>query len=105
MRTPSVLPQRLNASTEQIIPEAMHQLDEINNLGPLLPPLHAKLALADPLPAPMRDLPPGDLDFIQLALGHKTVRGILDHYAGTDFEGFIHRKSLLARRYLVVTGN
>jgi pSer/pThr/pTyr-binding forkhead associated (FHA) protein len=99
------VPQTIKESTEQILLEAMQQLDEINNLGPQLPPLHAELAIADPLPAPMRDLAPGDLDFIQLALRHKTVRGILDHYSGTDFDGYIHIKSLLARRYLIVTGN
>jgi hypothetical protein len=99
------IPHTIHESTEHVLLEAMQQLDEINNLGPQLPPLHAELAIADPLPAPMRDLAPGDLDFIQLALRYKTVHGILDHYAGTDFEGYIHIKSLLARRYLVVSGN
>ena len=92
----------IDESTEHLLLEAMHQLDELNNLGPQLPPLHAELVLAHPLPAPMRDLAPGDLDFIQLALRHKTVRGILDHFSGTDFEGYVHLKGLIARRYLTV---
>jgi hypothetical protein len=95
-------PHTIDESTDHVLLEAMHQLDELNNLGPQLPSLHAELAIANPLPAPMRDLAPGDLDFIQLALRHKTVHGILDHYAGTDFEGYVHLKGLLARRYLIV---
>jgi hypothetical protein len=98
-----LVPLTIGRATDHLLLEAMQQLDEINNLGPQLPPLHAELALAEPLPAPMRTLAPGDLDFIQLALRHKTVRGILDHYAGTDFEGYIHLKGLLARRFLIVT--
>jgi hypothetical protein len=101
--TDKLVPKTIDRSTDHLLLEAMQQLDEINNLGPQLPPLHAELALAEPLPAPMRTLAPGDLDFIQLALRYKTVRGILDHYAGTDFEGYIHLKGLLARRFLIVT--
>jgi len=94
--------QTINDSTDHLLLEAMHQFDELNNLGPQLPPLHAELVLAERLPAPMRDLAPGDLDFIQLVLRHKTVRGILDHFPGTDFEGYVHLKGLIARRYLIV---
>jgi hypothetical protein len=96
------IPHTIQDSTDQLLLEAMHQLDEINNLGPDLPPLHAEIVLANPLPAPMRDLTPGDLDFLQLVLRYRLVRAILDHFTGTDFEAYLHLKSLLARRYLTV---
>ncbi len=96
------IPYTIQDSTDQILLEAMHQLDELNNLGPDLPPLHAEVVLANPLPAPMRDLTPGDLDFLQLVLRYRVVRAILDHFTGTDFEAYLHLKSLLARRYLEV---
>ena len=97
------LPKSIVETNDFLLLESMHQLDEINNLGPQLPPLHAETVLANPLPAPLRDLAPGDLDFIQLALRHKNVRTILDHYAGSDFEGYTYLKSLIGRNYLTVS--
>jgi hypothetical protein len=93
----------ITETNEFLLLEAMHQIDEIINLGPDLPPLHAVVSLANPLPAALRGLPPGDLDFIQLVLRHKTVGAILDHFAGTDFEGYTYLKSLLGRKFLVVS--
>jgi hypothetical protein len=94
----------ITENVEYLLLEAMHQLDEINNLGTDLPPLCAEVALTNPLPAPLRTLSPGDLDFIQLVLRHKLVSAILDHYAGSDFEAYTYLKSLIGRKYLVVTG-
>lgn len=100
--TSDMLTKTIVETNDFLLLESMHQLDEINNLGPQLPPLHAETVLANPLPAPLRDLAPGDLDFIQLALRHKSVRSILDHYAGSDFEGYTYLKSLIGRHYLTV---
>jgi hypothetical protein len=96
-------PIRINESTDHLLLEAMHELDEINNLGPDLPSLHAEVEVAPTLPAPLKELAPGDLDFIQLAMRHKLVRDILDHYTGNDFEGYTYLKSLIGRGFLVVT--
>lgn len=96
-------PSRIHETTDHLLLEAMHELDEINNLGPDLPSLHAEVELANPLPAPLKELAPGDLDFIQLAMRHKLVRDILDHYSGNDFEGYTYLKSLIGRGFLVVT--
>lgn len=92
----------LNQNTEFLLLEAMQQYDEINNLGTDLPQLHAEIYLASPLPAPLRELSPGDLDFIQLVLHHVTVSSILDHYTGSDFEAYAYLKSLLSRKFLTV---
>ncbi|MCG3149302.1 MAG: hypothetical protein PCFJNLEI_02762 [Verrucomicrobiae bacterium] len=96
-------PTRINENTDHLLLEAMHELDELNNLGPTLPSLHAEVEVANPLPSPLKDLAPGDLDFIQLVMRHKLVRDILDHYTGNDFEGYTYLKSLIGRRFLVVT--
>ncbi len=96
------VPTTITETTDYLLLESMHQLDEINNLGSSLPPLHAEIAIANPLPAPLRDLAPGDLDFIQIVLRFKTVRSILDHYAGSDFQGYTYLKSLIGRHYLTV---
>lgn len=101
--TGRTFPTRLSEGVDHLLLEAMHELDEINNLGPDLPSLHAEVVPADPLPAPLKDLAPGDLDFIQLAMRHKMVRDILDHYAGTDFEGYTYLKSLAGRGFLVIS--
>lgn len=95
-------PARIDETTDHLLLEAMHELDEINNLGPDLPSLHAEVEVANPLPSPLKDLAPGDLDFIQLAMRHKLVRDILDNYTGNDFEGYTYLKSLVGRRFLVV---
>jgi len=96
-------PTRINESTDHLLLEAMHELDEINNLGPDLPSLHAEVEVVSPLPAPLRSLAAGDLDFIQLVMRHKLVRDILDHYTGNDFEGYTYLKSLMGRRFLTAT--
>lgn len=98
-----IFPVRIEESTDHLLLESMHELDEINNLGPDLPSLHAEVEIANPLPSPLKDLAAGDLDFIQLAMRHKLVRDILDHYSGSDFEGYTYLKSLLGRKFLVVT--
>jgi hypothetical protein len=95
-------PSRINETTDHLLLEAMHELDEINNLGADLPSLHAEVEVANPLPAPLKELAPGDLDFLQLVMRHKLVRDILDHYPGNDFEGYTYLKSLIGRRFLVV---
>ncbi|MEI6083797.1 MAG: DUF4388 domain-containing protein [Verrucomicrobiota bacterium] len=96
-------PSRIDENTDHLLLEAMHELDELNNLGPSLPSLHAEVEVANPLPSPLKDLAAGDLDFIQLVLRHKLVRDILDHYNGNDFEGYTYLKSLMGRRFLIVT--
>lgn len=96
-------PTRIDETTDQLLLEAMHELDEINNLGPDLPSLHAEVEVANPLPGPLKSLAAGDLDFIQLVMRHKLVRDILDHYTGNDFEGYTYLKSLIGRRFVIVT--
>lgn len=89
--------------TDALLLEGMHQLDEIRNLGADLPPMDAQVLLAKPLPVRLAELEKRDLDFLQLVLDHGTVRGVLDHFAGSDFEGYTYLRGMVGRKFLTVT--
>jgi hypothetical protein len=89
--------------TDALLLEGMRQLDELRNLGRDLPPMDAEVSLAKPLPARLADLEDRDLDFLQLVLTHGTVRGVLDHFAGSDFEGYTYLRGMVGRRFVTVT--
>src|SRR5439155_7598766 len=61
-----VFAEEIKESTEALLLEGMHQLDELKNLGPDLPPLNAQIELARPLPGRLAELEKRDLDFLQL---------------------------------------
>jgi len=96
-------PITIDESSDFLLLEAMRQVDEITNLGADLLPYRTQISLASPLPAPLRDLSSGDLDFIQLAIRHKTVGDILDNYGGSDFEGYTYLIGLIGRKFLVAS--
>lgn len=92
----------ITESTDALLLEGMRQLDELKNLGAGLPPLDAQLILARPLPGRLAELEDRDLDFLQLVLEYGTVRQVLDHFPGSDFEGYTHLQGLLGRKFLVI---
>jgi pSer/pThr/pTyr-binding forkhead associated (FHA) protein len=100
-----VFDQQINESTEAVLLEGMHELDELKNLAAVLPPLDARIALARPLPGRLAEMEKGDLVLLQLAHEHGTVRGILDHYDGTDFEGYTYLLGLIGRKFLIVAAS
>jgi pSer/pThr/pTyr-binding forkhead associated (FHA) protein len=71
----------LDESTEALLMDALRQLDEFKRVQPQLPPMDARLALASPLTAPLRELAstPDLLDVLQLILNHGSLAGVLDH--------------------------
>jgi hypothetical protein len=66
--------------------EAMRQMDEVNRLGPNMPPMTAQLALSVPLIPPLRDLSPDELDVLQLAHNYATVETVLNKSLASDLE-------------------
>lgn len=92
----------ITEATDALLLEGMRQLDEIRNLGADLPPLHARLVFPSPLPGRLADLEDRDLDFLQLVIEHGNVRQVLDHFPGSDFEGYTHLLGLIGRKYLAV---
>jgi hypothetical protein len=93
----------ITESTDALLLEGVRQLDELNNLGSELPSLDATITLATPLPGRLAELEDHDLDFLQMALDYGTVRRILDHFPGTDFEGCTFLLGMVGRKYLKIT--
>jgi hypothetical protein len=75
---------RLDAPLEGLLMEGIHQLDEWRALGGQLPAPAAKVAVAIPVPSPLRALPPDELDAFQLALEGGTFQSLLDRAAWSD---------------------
>jgi len=79
-------PARLEMSTEGILMEGFRQIDELRRIASELPPHHSALALNRPLSAPLRDLTPDQLDFLQLVLNHGTLETILNRTQKSDLD-------------------
>jgi pSer/pThr/pTyr-binding forkhead associated (FHA) protein len=79
-------PTEINASMHELLMEGLHQIDELNNLRGRLPEPSARLILVRPLKAPLRDLAPGDLDVLQIAINHGLLSAILNKSPASDLE-------------------
>lgn len=91
-------PGELTESTELLVMEAMQQADELGRED--LPSPAAAIGLAMPLAGKLRDLPPQDLDLLQLAHDEGTVQAVLDGVAGSDLEVAKRLAQLILRGYL-----
>lgn len=76
----------IDMSTEGLLMEGMRQLDELKNLGDSLPSQAARLALALPLDAKLRDLSPEELDVLQIVLNHGRMIDVMDRSPLPDLE-------------------
>jgi len=90
-------------TTDALLLEGARQIDELKNLGAELPPLDAAISIATPLPGRLAELEDHDLDFLQLSLDYHTVRHVLDHFPGTDFEAYTFLLGMVGRKYLKIT--
>jgi hypothetical protein len=87
---------------EALLMDGLRQLDEWRALGPKLPAAGATVAPARPLPAPLRELSPGELDVFQLALEAGTVQGVLDRSEEPDAEVAERVQALAAKGFLKI---
>ncbi len=92
----------ITEATDALLIEGVRQLDELNNLGSDLPPLDATVSVTSPLPTRLAELEERDLDLLQLVLEYGTVRRILDHFPGTDFEGYTFLLGMAGRKFLKI---
>ncbi len=76
----------LEEPTEALLMEGLRQLDELRRIERELPPLDSQLSLARPLPVPLRDLKPEQLDLLQVAHNEGSLRAALDKSDATDLE-------------------
>ncbi|MCB9556979.1 MAG: DUF4388 domain-containing protein [Deltaproteobacteria bacterium] len=89
--------QEIEDSTEGLLMEAMRQIDEINRFKETLPELGAKIQLAQPMPVPLRDLSPGELDIVQIVMQHETLADVIDHHPKTDLDAYEAVAQLLSK--------
>jgi hypothetical protein len=92
----------ITESTDVLLLEGLHQLDELTRLGAELPPMDAIVTLATPLPVRLAELEKSDLDFLQSVVDFGMIQRILDHFPGSDFEGYAVLQGMLARGILTI---
>ena len=83
----------MDTSTEALLMDALRQLDEYRRIQKDLPALTAGLQLARPLPAPLRQLTPQQLDVLQLVHNLGAFGQVLDQSDQDDVataEAVIH---------------
>lgn len=95
-------PHRIELSSEGVLMEAMRLIDEVRRVQDL-PPMRGKLALTQPLQAPLRDLAPDELDVLQAAINHPLVESVFNNSARDDIATAQHLASLVRAGYLQVT--
>ena len=93
----------INDSTDALLLEGLHQLDELAHLSATLPALEATVSLVMPLPSRLSELGKSDLDFLQLVIEMSTVQRVLDHFPGTDFEGYAYLQGMVTRNLLKIS--
>lgn len=95
-------PARIEMSTEGLLMEAMRRIDEVNRLGPDLPPLSAQLSVSMPLTPKLRDLAPETLDVFQLVYNYGHFETVLNKSDAGDLETSEHVVKLVRAGYVRV---
>jgi hypothetical protein len=76
----------------------MQQSDELSRGN--LPAATAAIGIAMPLVPRLRDLPPDELDVVQLVHNYGVVQAVLDRASGSDLEVSKKLAGLIQRGYL-----
>ena len=92
------MPSEIAEGTEQLVMEAMHQSDELGRGNLPLPT--AAIGIAMPLTPRLRDLPPDEVDLVQLVHNYGVVQAVLDRASGSDLEVSQKLAGLIQRGYL-----
>lgn len=96
---PQQFPDHINMPTEHLLMEGLRQLDELRHAQGKLPPPDTQVALADPLVPRLRELSPEELDVLQLALGGRSIRDVLDASA-SDLDATNILAALIRKKYI-----
>ncbi|MCA1827963.1 MAG: DUF4388 domain-containing protein [Myxococcales bacterium] len=94
----AAMPQEIAEGTEQLVMEAMHQADELGRGN--LPAATAAIGIAMPLTPKLRELPPDEIDLVQLVHNYGVVQAVLDRASGSDLEVSQKLAALIQRGYL-----
>ncbi len=94
----AAMPSEITEGTEQLVMEAMHQSDELTRGN--LPAATAAIGIAMPLTPKLRELPPDELDLVQLVHNYGVVQAVLDRASGSDLEVSQKLAALIQRGFL-----
>jgi hypothetical protein len=95
------LPQRIELSAEGALMEGLRILDEVNRID--LPPMDARISLARPLTAKLRDLTPEQLDVFQGALDQTQVEAVFNNCPTDDVQIANALAALIAKGYFKIS--
>ena len=87
-------------SATEVLMEGFRQQDEINALGDKVPAPRAAFYVPKQPPGRLRDLPPEDLDWLELALRGRTLEGALDLSPHSDLDTVRALLSLTSKGWL-----
>jgi pSer/pThr/pTyr-binding forkhead associated (FHA) protein len=90
----------LDLGATEVLMEGFRQLDELGTLRERMPSHDALLSLPKTLPGRLRDLPPEDLDWMEIAFRGRTFGGALDAASGSDLETTRGLLGLMERGWL-----
>jgi hypothetical protein len=91
----------LEETPDQLIMEAVRQLDELRRIADDLPEPEDSLMVPKPLPVPLSDLSKDELDVLQLAYNNTFFQPVLDMSPFTDLQTATIVKKLLEAGYLM----
>lgn len=89
----------LEDTTENLVAQAMSQLEEFRRIASDLPAPTARLTVPKPLEPLLSTLKPLELDVFQLVLNHGVVQLIFDQSPATDYETAAAVLSLMSQGY------
>jgi pSer/pThr/pTyr-binding forkhead associated (FHA) protein len=92
---------KIDLSTEGALLESFRILDEIERLGPLLPPMKANVSLITPLRPKLNQLSAEELDVLQYAINHSLVEAVFNNCPFDDITIAKHLTTLVQKEYLV----
>jgi hypothetical protein len=92
------MPDEISEGTEQLVMEAMQQVDELARGD--LPAPTAAVGIAMPLAPRLSELSHEELDLLQLVHNYGVVQAVLDRASGSDLEVSEKLRALLQRGYL-----
>jgi len=90
----------LEVPTDQLVADAVREMNELKALQPELPELEDMLRIPKPVKPPLSKLQPDELDILQLALNDGFFQAILDKSPFNDLKTAQVVKGLIDREYL-----
>jgi len=90
----------LNASVTEVLMEGFRQRDEFEHIKRKLPAPATRLEIISPVPKPLRDLSPSELDIFQAVVPGVTFRVLLDGSALTDLDAATTLMTLVDKGYV-----